>query len=38
VRLPHGHRYQVRFTLTDMAGHTTTYALGKVTVPRVGRG
>jgi hypothetical protein len=38
VRLPRGHRYRVRFTLTDMAGHTTTYALGKVTVPRVGRG
>ena len=38
VRLPRGHRYQVRFTLTDMAGHTTTYALGKVTVPRAGRG
>jgi hypothetical protein len=37
VRLPRGHRYQVRFTLTDMAGHTTTYALGKVTVPRAGR-
>ncbi len=38
VRLPRGHRYQVRFVLTDMAGHTTTYALGKVTVPRPGRG
>lgn len=38
VRLPRGHRYQVRFTLTDLAGHTTTYALGKVTVPRAGRG
>jgi hypothetical protein len=37
VRLPRGHRYQVRFTLTDMAGHTTTYTLGKVTVPRAGR-
>jgi hypothetical protein len=37
VRLPRGHRYQVRFTLTDMAGHTTTYALGKVTVPRAAR-
>jgi hypothetical protein len=37
VRLPGGHRYQVRFTLTDLAGHTTTYALGKVTVPRAGR-
>jgi hypothetical protein len=37
VRLPGGHRYRVRFTLTDLAGHTTTYALGKVTVPRVGR-
>lgn len=37
VRLPGGHRYQVRFTLTDVAGHTTTYALGKVTVPRAGR-
>lgn len=38
VRLPRGHRYQVRFTLADLAGHTTDYALGKVTVPRVGRG
>lgn len=38
VRLPGGRRYQVRFTLTDVAGHTTTYALGKVTVPRAGRG
>jgi hypothetical protein len=37
VRLPRGHRYQVRFTLTDMTGHTTTYTLGKVTVPRAGR-
>jgi hypothetical protein len=37
VRLPRGHRYRVRFTLTDMAGHTTTYSLGKVTVPRAGR-
>jgi hypothetical protein len=38
VRLPGGYRYQVRFTLTDMAGNTTTYALGKVTVPRARRG
>jgi hypothetical protein len=38
VRLPGGHRYKVRFTLTDAAGNTTTYALGKVTVPRAGRG
>ncbi len=38
VRLPRGHRYQVRFTLTDIAGHTTTYPLGKVTVPRAARG
>jgi hypothetical protein len=38
VRLPRGHRYRVRFTLTDTAGHATTYALGKVTVPRAGRG
>jgi hypothetical protein len=37
VRLPRGHRYRVRFTLTDLAGHTTTYPLGKVTVPRAGR-
>lgn len=37
VRLPRGHRYQVRFTLTDKSGHTTTYALGKVTVPRAER-
>jgi hypothetical protein len=37
LRLPPGHRYQVRFTLTDMAGHITTYTLGKVTVPRAGR-
>jgi hypothetical protein len=38
VQLPRGHRYQVRFTLIDRTGHTTTYALGKVTVPRAGRG
>jgi hypothetical protein len=38
VKLPRGHRYQVRFTLTDMAGHSTTYALGKVAVPGAGRG
>jgi hypothetical protein len=38
VRLPRGHRYRVRFKLTDLTGHTTTYALGKVTVPRAGRG
>lgn len=37
VRLPRSHRYEVRFTLTDLAGHTITYALGKVTVPRAGR-
>lgn len=37
VRLPRGHRYRVRFTLTDRAGHTTTYALGKVTVPGAGQ-
>ncbi len=38
LRLPRGHRYRVRFTLTDLAGHTTRYALGKVAVPRAGRG
>lgn len=38
LRLPRGHRYRVRFTLTDMAGQTTTYALGKVTVPVARRG
>jgi hypothetical protein len=38
LRLPRGHRYRVRFTLTDMAGNTVTYALGKVAVPRAGRG
>jgi hypothetical protein len=37
VRLPRGHRYRVRFTLTDAAGNTATYALGKVAVPRAGR-
>jgi hypothetical protein len=38
VRLPRGHRYAVRFTLADLAGHTTTYSLGKVQVPSAGRG
>ncbi len=37
VRLPRGHRYRVRFTLTDAAGNTTNYALGQVSVPRAGR-
>lgn len=38
VRLPRGASYKLRFTLTDMSGQTTTYGLGKVTVPRGGRG
>jgi hypothetical protein len=38
VRLPRGHRYQLRLTVTDLSGHTTTYGLGKVAVPGVGRG
>jgi hypothetical protein len=36
LRLPRGHRYRVRFSLTDLSGHTTTYGLGKVTVPGAG--
>jgi hypothetical protein len=38
VRLPRGHRYQLRLTVTDLSGHTTTYGLGKVAVPGAGRG
>jgi hypothetical protein len=38
VRLAPGHRYRLRFTLTDDAGHTTRYGLGTVTVPRAPRG
>ena len=38
VRLAPGHRYRVRFTLTDDAGHTTRYGLGTVAVPRAARG
>jgi hypothetical protein len=37
LRLPPGHRYRVRFSLTDLSGHTTTYGLGEVSVPRAGR-
>jgi hypothetical protein len=37
LRLPPGRSYRVRFTLTDLAGHTTTYGLGQVSVPRAGR-
>jgi Tol biopolymer transport system component len=36
VHLPLGHRYKVRFALTDRAGHTTRYGLGTVTVPSGG--
>jgi hypothetical protein len=38
VRLPRGHRYQLRLTVTDLSGHTITYSLGKVAVPGAGRG
>jgi hypothetical protein len=37
LRLGRGHRYLVRFSLTDLSGHTTTYSLGKVSVPRARR-
>jgi hypothetical protein len=37
VRLPRGHRYRVRLTVTDRAGHSTAYGLGKATVPGAGR-
>jgi hypothetical protein len=37
LHLPRGHRYRVRFTLIDRSGHTTTYGLGQVSVPRAGR-
>jgi hypothetical protein len=37
LRLPRGHRYRVRFILTDLSGHTTAYGLGQVSVPRAGR-
>lgn len=38
LRLPGGHSYRLRFSLTDRAGHTTAYGLGKVTVPDARRG
>jgi hypothetical protein len=38
LRLPRGRSYRLRFTLTDLSGHTTTYDLGKVTVPSARRG
>lgn len=38
VKLPRGQSYRLRFTLTDLSGHTTTYGLGKVTVPDARRG
>jgi len=38
VKLPRGHSYRLRFTLTDLAGNTTDYGLGKVTVPSARRG
>jgi hypothetical protein len=38
VRLPRGHRYQLRLTVTDLSGHSTSYGLGKVAVPGAGRG
>jgi hypothetical protein len=37
LHLPPGHGYRLRFILTDLSGHTTTYSLGKVTVPRAGK-
>jgi hypothetical protein len=36
IQLPLGHRYEVRFALTDRSGHTTRYGLGTVTVPSGG--
>ena len=33
VRLPHGHSYRLRFTITDLLGRGSTIELGKVTVP-----
>jgi hypothetical protein len=37
IRLPPGATYRLRFALTDLSGHITTYSLGKVTVPRGGK-
>jgi hypothetical protein len=38
IRLAAGHRYRLRLTLTDGAGHTSRYGLGTVAVPRAARG
>ncbi len=38
VGLPRGASYRLRFTLTDVSGQTATFGLGKVTIPRGGRG
>jgi hypothetical protein len=38
IRLAPGHRYRLRLTLTDDAGHTSRYGLGTVAVPRAPRG
>jgi hypothetical protein len=37
VRLGHGRHFRLRLTITDVAGHTTSYDLGTVTVPTAGR-
>jgi hypothetical protein len=36
IRLPLGATYRLRLLLTDVAGRTTSYPLGKVTIPRGG--
>ncbi len=33
LRLPRGHSYRLRFTITDLLGRSSTAELGKVTVP-----
>jgi hypothetical protein len=38
VRLPRGASYRLRLSFTEVSGQTTSYGLGKVTVPRGGRG
>jgi hypothetical protein len=38
IRLPRGHAYRLRFTLTDAAGKTSNLMLGKVVVPGGRRG
>jgi hypothetical protein len=37
LRLPHGHTYKLRFSITDKTGETSTLSLGKVKVPEARR-